>query len=294
MTTYPTAHTLLTRIEHCSGCGETTPDETDGLSDCCSARVCRPDGTAQDFCCAAVELKAEQEAAEGRPSLPVGPPAGRETVHLREVSEDANLMSRPGGKPPADDDTREPRMARSSTPKESQATRAVFRHLQKDAEGSIDPVGRTFGTERATFEKLAKEYLSDKSRLSSKTIQGADWDAVFAYFCADDTPAADGTPAADEPEEEPGKPELPAPAPAPAAKRRGRREAIGEASAPGWDLLYDKPKSNCEVGRRYSEAGKPEYALICKEHGYVYPVPRLTAERAIRAAGRWCAECTSA
>ncbi|MEV6401187.1 hypothetical protein AB0M39_41510, partial [Streptomyces sp. NPDC051907] len=78
-----------------------------------------------------------------------------------------------------------------------------------------------------------------------------------------------------------------APAPAPKAARRA---AQGTASAPGWELLYDKPKQDCEVGRRW-EDGKPVYALICKAHGHVHSLERLTAERSLRANGGWCPEC---
>ncbi|MFC4328275.1 hypothetical protein ACFPC0_10605 [Streptomyces andamanensis] len=78
---------------------------------------------------------------------------------------------------------------------------------------------------------------------------------------------------------------------APAAPRKGAREALGEASAPGWELLYDKPKQGCEVGRRYVD-GKPQYSLICKAHLHVHELPRLTTERTVRTAGGWCPSCT--
>jgi len=73
------------------------------------------------------------------------------------------------------------------------------------------------------------------------------------------------------------------------APSAGRRAALGDASATGWELLYDKPKQNCEVGRR---AGK--YALICKTHAHVHELSRLTEERAVRSNGAWCPSCTAA
>ncbi|MEV6401117.1 hypothetical protein AB0M39_41155 [Streptomyces sp. NPDC051907] len=81
-------------------------------------------------------------------------------------------------------------------------------------------------------------------------------------------------------------------APAPVAKPlkakagKGLRAGLGAAAVAGWELLYDKPKQDCQVGRRDGQ-----YALICVEHKTVRPVGRLVEERAVRKAGGWCAEC---
>lgn len=83
----------------------------------------------------------------------------------------------------------------------------------------------------------------------------------------------------------------PAPAPAaPAAAPKGARPSLGASSAIGWDLLYDKPKAGAEIGRRYVD-GKPEFALICKEHGITYRLRKLSDEGKIRREGGWCSAC---
>jgi len=71
---------------------------------------------------------------------------------------------------------------------------------------------------------------------------------------------------------------------------RTTRAALGAASAPGWELLYDKPKAGAEVGRR-AKGEKSEYALICKAHGHVHPLARLSDEGQVRKAGGWCPSC---
>ena len=68
-----------------------------------------------------------------------------------------------------------------------------------------------------------------------------------------------------------------------------RRESLGDAAAEGWELLYDKPKQNAQVGRK---DGK--YALICTVHAHAHPLTRLVQERGLRQQKRssWCPECT--
>ncbi|MFF9265787.1 hypothetical protein [Streptomyces longwoodensis] len=70
----------------------------------------------------------------------------------------------------------------------------------------------------------------------------------------------------------------------------GRRESQGPSVADGWDLLYDKPKQKCQVGRN----GEGKYALICTVHKHAHPIPRLVSERGLRGGKRsvWCPECT--
>jgi hypothetical protein len=68
---------------------------------------------------------------------------------------------------------------------------------------------------------------------------------------------------------------------------RQLRAAQGETVVgSGWELLYDKPRQGCQVGRRDGQ-----YALICVEHLTVHRLSRLTDERAARSAGGWCPDC---
>lgn len=71
--------------------------------------------------------------------------------------------------------------------------------------------------------------------------------------------------------------------------RPARREALGASVVPGWELLYDKPKQDAQVGR--NDQGK--YALICTRHNHAHTLPRLTAERGLRGGKRsaWCPSC---
>ena len=71
-----------------------------------------------------------------------------------------------------------------------------------------------------------------------------------------------------------------------APRKATRREGLGEAAVPGWELLYDKPRQGCQVGRKDGQ-----YALICTAHGTVRPVGKLVEERAVRKAGGWCPDC---
>lgn len=68
---------------------------------------------------------------------------------------------------------------------ESRATKDVFRNLQKEGGHSFAPVGYSFGKDREVFEERARSYLSDRSRLSSRTIDKADWDVVFRHFTSE-------------------------------------------------------------------------------------------------------------
>ncbi|MFE2934909.1 hypothetical protein [Streptomyces sp. NPDC059278] len=304
MPTYPTALDLMESLLHCSGCRDTSPEvDGDGITECCTKRACLPDPENADRqapCCAGVaELLEKEQAAGGapvrtgggrtQPSPAPARPARRrkarnsspqidETRDLQTESGDANLVSHQGEEAPKPNDTEENEMTPTAPASESPATKAVFRNLQKDGEDTFEPVGLSFGQDREMYETLAKAYLSDRTKLATKTINGADWDAIFKHFVTDKLPAA------------PAPAETPA-APAAKAPAKGtRRAALGAASAPGWELLYDKPKQNCEVGRKY-DGTKPSYALICKAHAHVHPLARLTAERTIRTAGGWCPEC---
>ncbi|MEV6401186.1 hypothetical protein AB0M39_41505 [Streptomyces sp. NPDC051907] len=69
------------------------------------------------------------------------------------------------------------------------------------------------------------------------------------------------------------------------------RQALGPASVTGWELLYDKPKQGCEVGRRFDAQGKAHYALICKTSGTVHRLARLSDEGQVRKTGGWCPDC---
>ena len=71
-----------------------------------------------------------------------------------------------------------------------------------------------------------------------------------------------------------------------AATNPARRLTSGQAAVTGWELLYDKPRQNCQVGRR-----DKQYALICTEHRFVRELDKLTDERALRKVGGWCEEC---
>lgn len=75
-------------------------------------------------------------------------------------------------------------------------------------------------------------------------------------------------------------------APRPAKAGKGLRAALGEAAVSGWELLYDKPRQNAQVGRKDGQ-----YALICTTHKTVHPVARLVDERTARKAGGWCSHC---
>jgi hypothetical protein len=83
----------------------------------------------------------------------------------------------------------------------------------------------------------------------------------------------------------------PARAPRPRTGGGGRREAQGASAVEGWELLYDKPKQNAQVGR--SADGK--YALICTTHQHAHPLNRLVQERGLRQGKRsvWCPQCTA-
>lgn len=76
------------------------------------------------------------------------------------------------------------------------------------------------------------------------------------------------------------------PAPRRATRKAARREALGAAVVPGWELLYDKPHQGAQVGRKDGQ-----YALLCTEHKTVHPVAKLVDERAARKAGGWCPSC---
>ncbi|MFF9265771.1 hypothetical protein [Streptomyces longwoodensis] len=97
-------------------------------------------------------------------------------------------------------------------------------------------------------------------------------------------------PAAAAPQAPATEPAPVAPAAAPAPARKAARAALGAASAPGWELLYDKPKAGAEVGRRYVD-GRPQFSLICKAHGHVHELERLADEGKVRKAGGWCPSC---
>jgi hypothetical protein len=250
----------------------------------------------------------------------------KETRDLLTLSDVCKSDVTPGDGQPPTTEPKEAPMALSTTA----ATSAVCRNLFKDGPNSFEPVGGTFGTDREIYESLAKAYLKDKTDLSGSTIEAADWDEVFATFQPDPAPAAEAAPqlAAGSRVTTTGQPALtptgyvvsvqydppfahlaasggadhlvrdlapapaeaatPAPAPAPAPK--GARKPLGDASAPGWELLYDKPKAGAEVGRRYVD-GKPQFSLICKAHGHVHKLDRLSDEGKVRKAGGWCPSC---
>ncbi|MFE2934910.1 hypothetical protein [Streptomyces sp. NPDC059278] len=70
---------------------------------------------------------------------------------------------------------------------------------------------------------------------------------------------------------------------------RARRLADGQSAVTGWELLYDKPRQNAQVGRR-----DKKYALICTTHKHAHPLEKLTDERELRKVGRWCPACVQA
>lgn len=295
---YPRAVDLA-QMAHCSACGETNPlTDDDGDTTCCARRECPGMGPeAQDVCCAALQDRVDHESAHGTPPTPVGlppaPPRPRvksrrsrstridETRGLHSGSADANLVSHQGVPAPTTSVPKEPAMALST----KTATRIVLRQLVVDGPYSKDALGYSFGRDREQWEQMARAYLGDKTELATSTINNADYDELFAEF-QDDLPQAPAAPAV------PAAQELaPAPVPAvPAAAPRGARAALGAASAPGWELLYDKPRAGAEVGRRYVD-GKPEFALICKTHGHVHALARLGDEGGVRKAGGWCPAC---
>lgn len=66
---------------------------------------------------------------------------------------------------------------------ESPATKAVFLALQKSLPGGgHEPVGSSFGADRDDYEAAARAWLRDQSELSERSIERADWDAVYAWF----------------------------------------------------------------------------------------------------------------
>jgi hypothetical protein len=69
---------------------------------------------------------------------------------------------------------------------------------------------------------------------------------------------------------------------------RARRLTDGQSAVTGWELLYDKPRTATQVGRR-----DKSYALICTEHKYARPLEKLVDERELRRAGKaaWCEGC---
>lgn len=224
---YPRAVDLA-QMAHCSVCGETNPI-TDGGGDttCCSRRECPGMGPeAQDVCCQALQDRVDHEAAYGTPASPVsGSPQARatpvrstridETRGLQAVSGDANLVSHGGREAPTTTDPKEPTMALST----AAATSAVCRNLFKDGPNSFEPVGYRFGKNRETYEEMAKAHLRDQSRLSDSTIDGADWDEVFATFVEGKYDA----------------PPAPAPAPADAPEAPAAPAAPEAPAATGWD-----------------------------------------------------------
>ncbi|MEV6399986.1 hypothetical protein AB0M39_35230 [Streptomyces sp. NPDC051907] len=71
------------------------------------------------------------------------------------------------------------------------------------------------------------------------------------------------------------------------ATARTTRASQGETVVgSGWELLYDKPRQGCQVGRRQGV-----YALICKAHLTVHRLARLGDEGQVRKAGGWCPDC---
>jgi hypothetical protein len=70
--------------------------------------------------------------------------------------------------------------------------------------------------------------------------------------------------------------------------RNARRLASGQSAVTGWELLYDKPNLNAQVGRR-----DKSYALICTLHGHAHRLAKLVDERELRAGDRsaWCPGC---
>jgi len=187
---YPRAVDLA-QMAHCSVCGETNPITDDGGdTTCCARRECPGMGPeAQDVCCQALQDRVDHEAAYGTPASPVRSTWIDETQGLRTPNGVCNTGVTPGGaEPPTTTDPKEPTMALST----AAATSAVCRNLFKDAPNSFEPVGFTFGKDRQQYEEMAKAYLGDKTRLSGSTIDGADWDEVFATFVEGkyDAPAA--------------------------------------------------------------------------------------------------------
>lgn len=67
---------------------------------------------------------------------------------------------------------------------EDRETRAVFRALQAPdgQRNSNEPIGASFGAERRNYEEGAKAWLRDRSELTNRTIERADWDAVYDWF----------------------------------------------------------------------------------------------------------------
>lgn len=279
---YPTAESLMS-MSHCAGCGETDPPALDdGLTACCGKVECEgvDPAEAQGACCQAVEARLESEAAAGHPAVrPASPPAprpaARETHSLQNGSGDASLMSRTGGKGPQPAPPKEPKMA--STRYLIAATASYPAKKVSTAKAA-----RNEADARAKGDRVDVEVHTEATGKLVYTALGAPTMTAL--------PAApEAAPAVEAPVAAPAPVVAETAAPAAPAKT-ARRAALGVASVTGWELLYDKPKQGCEVGRRYAGT-KAQYALICKAHGHVHELPRLTAERTLRAAGGWCPSC---
>ncbi|MBD0689642.1 hypothetical protein [Streptomyces sp. CBMA123] len=68
---------------------------------------------------------------------------------------------------------------------ESRATKHVMRNLQTSDVDSGDPWGQVashFGTTLDSFTRSAKQWLRDKSALSTKTIENADYEVAYLWF----------------------------------------------------------------------------------------------------------------
>jgi hypothetical protein len=64
------------------------------------------------------------------------------------------------------------------------STNHVFRNLQKDHPDHWPFVvwEKLLPNTREGFERQAKAYLSDRSELSRKTLESADWDDIYSQF----------------------------------------------------------------------------------------------------------------
>lgn len=147
------------------------------------------------------------------------------------------------------------------------ATSAVCRNLYKDGPESFEPVGYRFGKDRDLFESWAKAWLRDKSNLADSTIEGADWNEVFAAF----QPEAAGV--------QPAAPEAAAPA-APEAEK-------GWSKHHSADVYYGYAVMAADRGRVW-HLGRHNDEVVCRAKVDRY----IGLERAAELKGGICAACS--
>jgi hypothetical protein len=243
----------LRETVHCAGCGAVDPqDDGDGYTTCCNKRVCNGWGwSVTEGCC-----------HETRDRL---------AAERHRLTRNANL---------------DRHMADVAAALEA-----------ADAKGQHTHAGVRVGVGATNCGPvLAWRYDVEEEGYGAITV--VNYKGEELYKLLSDVMLEDIRPCWDRCEHAPAAAPAAAPAPVvevkemtiarPAAKTT--RAAQGAASAEGWELLYDKPKAGAEVGRRYV-GEKAQYALICKAHGHVHALERLSDEGKVRKAGGWCPSC---